>query len=405
MSIEIRPAAEHEMPQLGLIGAYVYAGSFGDGPDNLVRNANRPEWTLCGFDGDRMVATFSTIPFTMRAYGKAVSMGGISAVGTIPEYRRRGLLRRIMTRALETMHEAKQPVAALWASQAAIYQRYEFAMTTALRHYRIDTVDIGFFDGDTGSCNVERHGIESCFDSIKRIYIQFVNDRICYLHRAGALWQLQVLNEVEADGPVMVAIAANETGEHVGYLIYTMRGGRINHPARGQELKIRDMAWLTPDAYRSLWRFIASHDLVGAVTWNNAPVDDPAPEIFTEPRLLETRDTEGCWFRIVDLAGALGARGYSNSGNLVISVPHDELAPWNQGTWELQVEEGSATVTPTSRTPDIVTSIKALTSLYTGFRTAKQLAAWGLITGEAQAISAADGIFETPHSPHCPDHF
>lgn len=405
MTIEIRPAAEHEMPQLGMISAYVYAGSFGDGPDNLVRNVNRPEWTLCGFDGDKMVASFSTIPFTMRALGKSVNMGGISAVGTIPEYRRRGLLRRIMTKALANMHEAKRPVAALWASQAAIYQRYQFAMTTVLRRYRIDTVDIGFNDGDGGSCVVERHEIENCFESVKQIYIQFVADRMCYLHRSGALWQLQVLNEAPADGPVMVAIASNEVGEHVGYLIYTMRGGRVNHPARGQELKIRDMAWLTPDAYRSLWRFIASHDLVGAVTWDSAPVDDPAPELFTEPRMLDTKDTEGCWFRIVDLGRALGARGYGNAGNLVISVPKDELAPWNEGTWQVDVENGSAKVTASARSPDIETSIKALTSLYTGFRSARQLAAWGLMKGDSKAISAADGIFETPHAPHCPDHF
>lgn len=405
MSINIRPAAEHEMPQLGLIGAYVYAGSFGDGPDNLVRNTNRPEWTLCGFDGDRMVTSFSTIPFTMRALDKSVPMGGISAVGTIPEYRRRGLLRRIMTQALANMQAANQPIAALWASQAAIYQRYQFAMTSVLRHYRVDTVDIGFHDGDTGSCRVERQGLENAFDTLKQIYIRFVADRICYLHRSRALWQLGVLDEVKADGPVMVAVAINDTGESVGYLVYTMRGGRVAHPARNQELKIRDMAWLTPDAYRSLWRFVASHDLVGAVTWNAAPVDDPARELFTEPRLLDTTDTEGCWFRIVDVANALAARGYRGAGSLIISVPKDELAPWNEGTWQLDVADGTAQVTSSTKRPDIETSIKALTSLYTGFRSAQSLAAWGLVRGDAGAIAKADAIFRTPHGPHCPDHF
>ena len=30
------------------------------------------------------------------------------------------------------------------------------------------------------------------------------------------------------------------------------------------------------DAYRSLWSFLAHHDLVGRVRWNDAPADDPA---------------------------------------------------------------------------------------------------------------------------------
>ena len=103
MPIEIRPAKESEMGQLGLIGAYVYAGSFGEGEENTVSTSNRAEWTLCAFDGKEMVASFVTIPFTMRAMGKALPMGGISAVGTIPEYRRQGLLRKLMTQSLKNM--------------------------------------------------------------------------------------------------------------------------------------------------------------------------------------------------------------------------------------------------------------------------------------------------------------
>ncbi|NIQ93771.1 MAG: GNAT family N-acetyltransferase, partial [Desulfuromonadales bacterium] len=69
----------------------------------MVAGANRPEWTLCAFDDGKMVASFCTIPFTMRAVGRSIPMGGISAVGTVPEYRRRGLLRRLMTRGLAEM--------------------------------------------------------------------------------------------------------------------------------------------------------------------------------------------------------------------------------------------------------------------------------------------------------------
>ena len=51
MTIEVRAARADEMDQFGLVGAYVYAGAFGDGPDNVVSQNNRPEWTLCAFDG------------------------------------------------------------------------------------------------------------------------------------------------------------------------------------------------------------------------------------------------------------------------------------------------------------------------------------------------------------------
>ena len=97
MAIEIRPATEEEMGQFGLMGSYSYAGAFGDGPDNVVATANRAEWTLCAFDKEVMACAFAAIPFTMRANGNAMAFAGVTGVGTLPEYRRQGLLRKIMT--------------------------------------------------------------------------------------------------------------------------------------------------------------------------------------------------------------------------------------------------------------------------------------------------------------------
>ena len=139
--IEIRPATDAEMGQLGLITSYVYGGAFGDGEDNLPAQSNRAEWTLCAFDGAKMVASYGAIPFTMRANGAAMAMAGVSVVGTQPEYRRRGLVRRIKEQSLKDMRERGQTVAALWASQAAIYQRYGYALGSVMRRYELDTAD------------------------------------------------------------------------------------------------------------------------------------------------------------------------------------------------------------------------------------------------------------------------
>jgi predicted acetyltransferase len=393
------------MIQLGAIGAYVYAGAFGDEPDNLVSQSNRPEWTLCAFDGDRMVASFATIPFTMRSAGTALPMGGITAVGTLPEYRRRGIVRQLMTRALADMRDKGQPVTALWASQAAIYQRYGFAMTTVMRRYRIDTVDIGFFDGDAGVCKVERTNLTEGYDVLKKIYIEFATDRFCYLHRASPMWQLQILNRNDASGPVHAAIATDAENKPVGYVVFTLRPGKVSHAARSQEITVRDLAWLTPDAYRSLWRFLATHDLVGAIVWDRAPADDPAMDLLAEPRLLNSVDGEGCWFRIVDISPALAGRGYATDGEICIGVTDDTLTPWNDGSWRLTVRDGKGNVEPSRGQPDVSGSTRTLTYLYTGARRASELAAWGLLTGEPQAIANADRLFHTPHLPHCPDNF
>ena len=405
MTIELRPMTSDEMDQLGQLTSYVYGGNYGDGTTNTVTATTRPEWTLCAFDGPRLVSSFSTIPFTMRANGTAVPMGGVSAVGTLPEYRRRGLVRRIATQAFADMRERGQAVASLWASQAAIYQRYGYAMASVLRSYRVDTADIGFHDGNEGSSRVERLDVAGGYDVVKRVYIAFIANRTCYLHRARPLWLNNALDEDDAAGPIHIALSRDADSEPATSAIYTLRAGQHDHASRGQQLAIRDLAWLSPGAYRSLWSFIKRHDLVGSVRWDNAPVDDPAVELFMEPRLLHARDHEGLWLRVVDVPTALAGRGWDADGELSIAVAEDALAPWNTGTWRVSASGGAAEVVPNRGSPDLRLSVKALALLYTGRRSARELAAWGMLEGEPAAVRRADALFATPHAPHCPDHF
>ncbi len=405
MAIEIRQATADEMAEFGILGGYVYGGAFGDGPENIIAKGIEPAWTLCAFDDGKLATSFSTIPFTMRANGMAMPLAGVSTVGTQPEYRRQGLVRRIHTQALSRMRDAGQPVAALWASQAAIYQRYGYAMTTVRRHYAVDTVDIRFHDDNEGDDRVERVDLDTGYAIIKAIYIEFVADRTCYLHRARDMWVDGVLEAVKEDGPTWIAVCRAEDGRATGYVVYTLRSGKVDHASRDQELKVRDLVWLDQNAYRSLWSFIASHDLVGRVTWNDAPADDPAFEFFMEPRLLHARDREGAWFRIVDAPKALAGRGYDVTTGIAIGIEPDPLTPWNDGVWRLDTSAEGAHARASNETPDIRLNAKALTSLFTGFRSATELAAWGLLDGDRDSVIRADAIFRTRHAPHCPDHF
>ena len=405
MSIEIRPARDDEMGQLGLIGAYVYAGAFGDGEDNIITQSNRAEWTLCAFDGPDMVASYSTLPFTMRANGNAMALGGVSTVGTLPEYRRRGLLRKFTERSFADMRERGQTVAALWASQAAIYQRYGYATASALCRYAIDTVDIRLLQEPASDLTVARVRLAEAFDDIRDIYRSFIKDRIGYLHRSKPLWNGNALAEQEASGPVNVAICQDGGGQNVGYLVYTLRANKVDNQARSQEIIVRDCAWLNVDALRAMWVFLSKHDLVGRVTWEGAALDDPAPELLAEPRLLHTEVTEGYWMRVIDVEQALAQRGYTADGSLSLNIPSDPLAPWNEGTFRLDVTDGKADVSRTQDTPDIVLSSKTLSSAFSGHHRVTTLHDWGMVDGDLAAVRRADALLATRFKPHCPDHF
>jgi predicted acetyltransferase len=418
MDFDIRPAQPEEMGQLGLMASYSYGGAFGDGEDNISASGTRPEWTLCAFDpgatteqGQVLMATsFAAFPFTIRANGRAMAMAGISVVGTRPEYRRRGLVRRIMTQAFADQRDRGQSVAGLWASQAAIYQRYGFAPAGLNRGYAIDVADIQLQDSVPEPLIVSRHRPAEALDAIREIYKTFIADRTGYIHRGKSLWLNSVLSEDganSADGPVYVALAGSIQAPR-GYVVYTLRAAQVPHRARPQEIKVRDMAFLDMPACHSLWQFLARHDLVGRVAWPNAPMDDPAQAMMAEPRMLHTQDTEATWWRLVDVPRALAQRGYNRQARLVVEVHGDDLAPWNNGRWLLQTAGDAgeeSKVSTTELNPDITLSIRALSGLFSGMYSAQTLANWGMLSGQPEGISTASGVFATKYGPHCPDHY
>ena len=170
-------------------------------------------------------------------------------------------------------------------------------------------------------------------------------------------------------------------------------------------MKIRDFVWLDDAAYRSLWTYIAKHDLVGRVIWQNAPMDDPAVDLFMEPRMLQVAEDEGSWLRVVDVEGALAQRGYCADGQIVIGISDDSLADWNSGNWLLEIEDGKSRVQRVNQTAEVAMNIRTLTTLFSGMRSARTLSTWGQIAGDRKAISTLDLVFATHHAPHCSDHY
>ena len=361
-----------------------------------------------------MATSFCAFPFTTRVNGKAMAMAGISTVGTRPEYRRMGLLRKIMTRAFAEQKERGQSIAGLWASQAAIYQRYGFTQAGMNRNYAVDSVDIALaMDGSNAALAlpmVTRYTPVHGLDAAREVYKNFIAQRTGYLHRGKSLWLNNTLDETTPDGPVYIAIAGTLEAP-LGYIVYTLRANLVDNRARSQEIKIRDFAWLDLAAYQSLWQFIGKHDLVGRVVWANAPMDDPALALFQEPRMLHSRDTEASWWRIVDAPNALAQRGYSVGEDIKIGIAGDDLAPWNNGCWHLRSEgDGTgvgfaASVQACSDAPQVTLSIKSLTAIFSGMHRAQDLANWGLLGGQASDIARLDRIMATQYAPHCPDHY
>ncbi|MFN0095518.1 MAG: enhanced intracellular survival protein Eis [Dehalococcoidia bacterium] len=403
VALEIRACKPEEMEQYYAVMSYVFADNDGYEAEST---ATSPDWTTCAIEDGRVLATMGTYPFTARLNGAPVAMGGVTAVGTLPAYRRRGFLRQIMTQGFGEMRDRKQPFAILWASMAAIYQRFGYALAASQVHYSFDPRQAGLAFPRVTPGSITFGKAEDLYDTLKPLYVEYATPRNLMLHRARPLWQLDTLRPAKKGEPVYAAVYHDGDGAPRGYVVYQTHDGALPRPGPGQVMTVKEFVALDLDAWVALWEYIRRHDLVGRVDMRNVvSEDDPAPDLLMEPRMLNRSTSDAIWLRIVDIAEGLPKRPYGARGELTFRVD-DPLCPWNSGTWLIETDGPSADIRQVSRQPELELTINALGTLVSGRATATHLARSGTVSAASDAVlKRADALFRTEYAPHCPNNF
>ncbi len=406
MNVEIRPCRDREeLDQYGKLLTYVFAGD----PEESDREvaATQPDWTTCAWVDGKLATTLGTLPFTVRLNGAPVPMGGVTAVGTLPQYRRRGLLRKVMGRAFETMRERGQAYAILWASMGAIYQRFGYGLAASQAGYSFDPRYAAFASPRPVPGSVELLTKDDSFPIAKALYVEYATPRNLMIHRSTHLWEHNTLWPRKKGAAVHIAVYRDAGGNPRGYMVYSAGEENIPPPGPNQVMEVKDFLTLDMDAYRGLWEYILRHDLVAKVNLRNAvPEDDPAPDLLLEPRMLNRTTSDAVWMRIVDVERAVPQRPYGGPGELTFAITNDDMCPWNNATYLLETDGPTATLRRTNRTPALTMPVNSLASLLSGHRSATHLARADLLAAADQAaLVTADRLFRTEYAPFCPNVF
>lgn len=404
---EFRPVAADEMPQVRALGAYVFASIREDETED---DPLRPEWTHVALHAGHVVATSAGFPFKVRLNGRGAMADGVTAVGTDPGFRRRGLVRRMITDRLTMAHENSQPVAILWASMGAIYQRFGYGLASTHVEYSFDPRFAAFQFGAVPSGHTRRLPKKEAIPVISKLYRAFIEPRNLLLHRAPVLWDLPF--RIRDKRQTYCAVHYGGDGEADGYLLYSTKSsddGPGDESVADQAMTITDFVWRDMNGYRGLWEFIRSHDLVAKVSTAFAAEDDPVLGALLEPRILNRRTSDGIWLRVVDVAAALAARGYDLAGETTLEIAEDSECPWNVGTFRLATDATQAEAEKTQATSgsaEVQITTQGLASLLAGHASLSQLVRVGRAEAKnAKRLPALDALFSTRYRPHCMNGF
>jgi predicted acetyltransferase len=180
-----------------------------------------------------------------------------------------------------------------------------------------------------------------------------------------------------------------------GYIAYTQAG-------RADPIIVTDAVILSREAGRAMLGLLAGYQsVIDQMVWTGS-VLDPFVYLLDENLTAGTKSRVGMrtsydWMlRIVDVAGALVARGYPMriSAELEIQVV-DPILPANDGVYRLRVADGRAAVLP-GGSGRITIGIRELAALYTGFQSPSELRALGLIDGPDADLALLGAIFSGP---------
>lgn len=349
--------------------------------------------------GNELVAQGCIFSKQMTFPGNRVHpVAGVSWVGVRAGWRRRGLLRALMTSQLHGLHTGGEPVAILTASEAALYGRFGYGQ--AINRSSFSLVHGAAFRPGVPIEAVREIRADSAPAIVKPLQARVAARWPGNLGRRDELWKMRFSDhDFLRDGASKRKWATHPDG-FVSYRI------KMDWNDRGPNstLQLDEICAATPTAFASLWRYLLDLDLTREVTYRNGWPDDPVQDLLLDPRSLASKRHDHLWLRIVDLDRTIDLREYSAPARLVVDV-RDELCPWNAGRWLFELDQNGGRVSRSTADPKAQLEIGDLGACFLGGTPLARLVTAGRVTGEPRALLELAAALATPLAPWCPEGF
>ncbi|MCT9093374.1 GNAT family N-acetyltransferase [Streptomyces sp. ASQP_92] len=360
------------------------------------------------YDGDALVGFLVAHRFTLSVPGAELPCPGLTFVSVAPTHRRRGVLSGMIAEVFRRCAEHGRPIAALWATEAAIYGRFGFGAGTYGTTVEINSTRPLALRVDPDPRPLRLIDPAGAPAELGPYYEATRARRAGRIARDAERWRAEWLTETDEDdeelGPPRI-VGLGATDEPLaGYALYRTR--REDDPAKPGTVQVAELVADTPAGEAALWNYLAGIDLTGTVrAWGLAP-DDPLLLFATDrDQVRAVAEFPALWIRLVDVGAALTARSWAAEAFLVLEVRDERIAA-NSGRFRLDATEHGCTYEPTEAAPDLVFDVRDLAACYLGGTEVRRLVLAGLVTECTPGAAAVlDAALRTEQLPHTVDEF
>ncbi|MGY3777733.1 GNAT family N-acetyltransferase [Isobaculum melis] len=332
----------------------------------VLEKANVVGW----FDGDKLASQIAVYPFEVNIYGKKYKMGGVTGVGTYPEYANLGLINELMLHCLTEMCQAGQTISYLYPYSIPYYRKKGWEIISDKMNYTMKDTQLPKPTEVYGM--VER--VDFTYPDILHIYQQFSETRHGAMIRGEIAWEEYWRWETDE---TIAAIYYDPDGLPQGYVFYNISNDVFD---------MKEMVYLNQEARNGLWNYITAHfsmvDEVKGRTYTNEPIaflmEDSAITETIKPYIMA---------RIVDVKQFLIDYPFEKVQGKLHFIVKDPLLTWNRGIFSVEIaEDGQVTIGEEETAHPIEVSIQMLTTMLMGYRRPAYLHKYDKISGAKNSL-------------------
>jgi predicted acetyltransferase len=357
-------------------------------------------------DLDRIVGTLGCLDLDMTVPNGSIPCAGTTWVTVAPTHRRRGVLRQLMTAHLAEAVEHGNVIAALWASDSAIYGRFGYGRAIESVEIDLDRHGAQFRDPKAEPDRIEFITTEDAAVTLPPLYERIRREIPGAFARTEAWWTHRRLRDTpdRRDGrsALRTAIALASDGKATGYVQFRVES-KYDGAHSDDTVHVIELFGSSPGSWWALWSVVLGLDLATRIKSRVRPLDDPLFEYLTGIRRVNRTLTDTVWVRVLDVERALTSRTYSEPGLITLGVA-DAMGIAN-GTFRLGWDGHRLECSGSSEPADLEIDVADLGVALMGHPRFTTSVLAGTIEGSMDTAALADRMFAHHRAPFCPEVF
>lgn len=380
-----------EMAQFIDLLNYVFQMSMSIHKDRRFVNAKSKQFNeghaIGWFDGSHLVSQILCLPFEVNVHGRIYEMGGITAVGTYPEYSGHGLMESLIIETLERMRNEGQCISYLFPYSIPYYRKRGWEIMSDIVEFQIKDTQLPRYDGLNGK--IRR--VDPKHEDVVTIYAHYSKKTHGVMVRNSIAWNEKFQEDfweekfIDSDVNLQAAVYYDEDDIPQGYMFY-----RIME----ENFYIDEIVYLQEEARKGIWNFVSAHNSMIYNVYGKTTGNEAVAFLLEDSEIIQ-KVSPYFMARIVDVKEFLLRYPFTGNDFKLRLAVRDRIVAWNNGTFVITKHDGKVAVEKVSEIQSenaIQLTVQTLATMLLGYKRPSYLEKIERLQGNAIEIALLETV-------------